>query len=358
MYTKEILSVHPFFEERLKTQEISSLLDSLTGVLLRSVMIEYVHFLIDHRIPFTLAILDLDNFKVINDNYGHKVGDGVLAGVSDDLIRYLEDFGLAGRFGGDEFLIVNLRDLEYDDKKQFYLKMYADFNVMRKNVPLATCNPFITGTLGSATYPTDADNYDDLFLLADKTLYRGKTKGRNCYIIYLESKHKNIEIRKLTKHGLYTTFHNLAAEFDAGTNARDKLKRMYSVLEEDLRITNLYFITEDHLLNDIHGSVSPTRISDIHALMSVMTQMKEDIYTTNTVEELHDISPQLYVFLKKNDLETVLITRIYFGTATFGYLMCAEPHNLRIWQEDECAILFFAGRMLAGFMKRNNDVFL
>ena len=354
MYTKEMLDVHPYFRERLKNEKISEFIDSLTGVLVRSVIIDFVQYLIRQQIPFSLAMLDLDNFKFINDTYGHKIGDGVLSAVGADLIRYHEDFGLVGRFGGDEFLLVNLRDLEYAQKKRFFQSMYANFNVMRKNVQLETCNPFITGTLGCATFPTDADTYDGLFQLADKTLYRGKTKGRNCYIIYLESKHKNLEIQKLVKHGLFMTMHNLVDQFDAYDTLEEKLAGMFKVLEEDLRVTNLFYISEDRMIRDVKGEIEPTDVSDIDELMKEENLTPDndtrDLYVTNTIENMRSISPKLYQFLKSGDYETVLCTRVFYQKRCFGYLMCAEQHNLRIWQEDESAILFISGRILAGFL--------
>ena len=170
MYTKEQLLKYPYFEEVLKTRDISSVVDSLTGLVSRPYMLEFIKNLVDNHVPFTMAMLDLDNFKFVNDTYGHKIGDGVLAGLSNDLSRYLGDYGIAGRYGGDEFIVVNFRDITYDALKEFYNGLYSDYNVLRKNIFLGDCEPFITGTIGSAVYPKDASEYDGLFELADKAL--------------------------------------------------------------------------------------------------------------------------------------------------------------------------------------------
>jgi diguanylate cyclase (GGDEF)-like protein len=344
MYTKEQLIKNPYFAKILENEDLPRMLDSLTGVLTRPYIIGFIRYLIDRKIPFTAAMLDLDNFKFINDTYGHKVGDGVLQGVSNDMIGYLEDFGFIGRFGGDEFIIVNLRDLEYADKKAFYLNMYANFRVLRKNIKLENCDPFITGTIGSATYPTDADNYDELFQLMDKTLYRGKTKGRNCYIIYVEEKHKNIQIQELVKHGLYQTFYNISRKFDKGKDLMDKLWEMFSVLQEDLRISNLFYISEDEYVRDLMGRHDRVFVSDVSRIL------KDGMYITNNTEELKDTYIELYSYLKSNEFETVLIVSMSLQGQQMGYLMCAEPHTLRIWQEDECAILLFVAKLLAGYI--------
>ncbi|MBR1797994.1 MAG: GGDEF domain-containing protein [Clostridiales bacterium] len=345
MYTEEQLNRIPYFADLLKDKNISNILDSLTGTILRPYIIGYIRYLISNEIPFTLGEVDLDNFKFINDTYGHKVGDGVLQGVSADLMRYLADYGLVGRIGGDEFLIINRRDIEYADKKKFYLEMYANYNVLRKNISLGVCDPFITGTVGSATYPNDATTYDELFHLVDKTLYRGKTKGRNCYIIYLEEKHKDIQIQELKSHGLYTTLHNLALEFDTDFDIHKKLQKMFPVLKEDMRITDFFYITEEDVVHDVLGNLPATHVGDISALM------KDDIFTTNTIDTIRAICPDFSSFLEAHEYESVLILNVGIGDEKIGYLMCAEPRSLRIWQQDERAIVFSVARMLAGFMK-------
>nr|MCR5147412.1 hypothetical protein [Eubacterium sp.] len=245
--------------------------------------------------------------------------------------------------------LVNLRDVEYADIKIFFQTMYSNYNVMRKNIKLETCNPFITGTIGCASFPHDADNYDELFQLMDKTLYRGKTKGRNCYIIYLESKHKDLQIKELAKHGMYESLHNLVDRFEIRDNTVDKLRDMYNVLEEVLRITNLYYVDSKNVVHDIMGNVDEVPVSDISAVMTT------DMFNTNSVDIINDLSPEFYGFLKKNEIEALLIVRIRVNHDIYGYLMCAEPRSLRIWQEDEAALLFFAARLLASHIRETGD---
>lgn len=345
MYTREMLCKFPYFDEILKNEDVSRVTDSLTGVVLRPYIEGFIHYLIANKIPFTLAMLDLDNFKFINDTYGHKIGDGVLTGVSNDIITYLDDYGVVGRFGGDEFLMVNLKDIEYDDKKVFFKTMYEDYMVMRKNIKLDSCAPFITGTIGSATFPYDAVDYDELFLMVDKTLYRGKIKGRNCYIIYVESKHKNIEIRNIVRHGIYDTLHNLADSFDRGDTVFGKLLEMYTVLEEDMRIKNLFFVNEDFQIKDIKGIVEEGYIPDVTAVVG------QDVIYSNSVEDMKEKAPAFYDYLIKNEFETYMIAPVSMDGRIMGFLMCAEDHNLRIWQDDECAILYFAAKLIAGYIK-------
>lgn len=349
MYTKEQLSKYPYFEKLFKTTDAGSVIDSLTGLVARGYMMEFIRSLIESDIPFALALLDLDNFKFINDTYGHRIGDGVLAGVSGDLANYLGDTGVAGRFGGDEFLIVNFRDCSYDSLKGFFTGMYSNYTVLRKNIMLDVCEPFVTGTIGCAMFPKDAQDYSSLFALVDKTLYRGKTKGRNCHIIYVEEKHKDISMQELAGRGMYAIFHDLSSRFDSRTVLSGKLQAMLDILREDMRITDLYYVGQDDCFRSISSGEAFGSVYDLDKLT------QETIYTTNEIRSIEAVSPSMYELCHTKEFETVLILRIGIQNETFGYLICAEAKNRRIWQDDEYAILFFVARMLAVYLHASGE---
>ena len=93
--------VHNQFFKDKKT-----MLDNLTGIYIRDVITEYMHYLVDNNIPFTFSILDIDNFKTINDNHGHLVGDEILKINAINLEKMCSGRGVVGRYGGDEFIFV------------------------------------------------------------------------------------------------------------------------------------------------------------------------------------------------------------------------------------------------------------
>lgn len=341
MYTRDRLLRYSYFQEVFRSSDVNHVIDSLTGLISRQHIVGFIQHLIDNGVPFTLALLDLDNFKFINDTYGHKTGDSLLASLSADLEEYLGDRAVAGRYGGDEFLIVNFRDLSYDDIKAFFTGLYSDYRVLRKNVHLDNCEPFVTGTLGSAVFPADAADYASLFSLVDKALYRGKTKGRNCYIIYVEEKHKDISMEKLAGRGMYAIFHDLSCRFDSQTALSDKLEAMLDILRDDLRISDLYYVGDDGEFMSVSTGCSAGRVTDLDRLI------RDDVFTTNEIRKIESASRSMYALCCSREFETVLMIRIGIQDTTFGYLICAEPRNLRIWQDDEIAILFFAARMLA-----------
>ncbi|MCR5676385.1 MAG: diguanylate cyclase [Lachnospiraceae bacterium] len=349
MYDSEFLARYPFFSDIIRYSGLSTVLDPLTGVVSRPYMIEFVRRMIRDNVPFTFALLDLDNFKFINDTYGHETGDEVLKHVGDDLIHYIGDRGVIGRYGGDEFLIVNFKDLVYADKKKFFEGMYANYhvknNVLRKNLQLGICEPYISGTTGCASFPEDAQDYSGLFALIDKTMYRGKCKGRNCYIIYVEEKHKSIEIGKLEGRGLSTTLHNLSEQFDLIDDLEEKLQLAFTTLRDDLRVTDLYYVGRSGILKSVSNSELAEPVPGIDNLMTC------DIYSSNNIADIEAASSSLYRILKELDMLSVLIVRIRMQKETYGYLMCAEKDNMRYWQENDCAVLYYMAREIAWFIR-------
>ena len=344
MYRREQLTIYPFFRDNLENRRLSDVLDPLTGIVSRRYMIAFVKDLIERNIPFTFGMIDLDNFKYINDTYGHHVGDKVLETLAKDLSEYLGDKGVAGRFGGDEFLFVNFEDIEYDDKKIFCLDMYADWRVLRKSTKVENYELFVTGTTGLSTFPYDAKTYDELFSEIDKTLYRGKSKGRNCYIIYVEEKHKDIVIQDLKKHTQYELLKAMITQFDQRNEVLEKMQDIFSVIANDLHLTDMFYCGNSLVMKSVIRGDVLGDVSDIGNLV------KDDIFTSNNIEEIKDMSPVFYKTLITRGFETTLVASVHFKGKQFGYLMFAEPRSLRIWQDNEMAIMFMFARMLAGFI--------
>ena len=349
MYTIDKLIKYPYFEKLFVTNSLSDILDPLTGLVQRKHIIGFAQSLIEDNVPFTFGMMDLDNFKFVNDTYGHSAGDGVLKAVAHGLIDCLGDFGVAGRYGGDEYLFVNTRDLEYDDKKHFFEGVYTKDRVLRRNVELPNCKPFVTATIGCATFPDNASDYESLFSMIDKTLYRGKSKGRNCYIIYVEEKHRTMEIQTLSGHGLYTTLHNINEQFELSGELHEKLKLAFKTLRDELRISDLFFVDEHRVLRSVKDPAFEEKVPDIDNLMSV------DLYSSNSLEYMRLVAPKLHEAYRLKEIETTMIVKVNVRSRVFGFLVFAEPHSLRIWQEEESAILFFLSRLVAAHIDSTGE---
>lgn len=136
-----------------------------------------------------LAIMDVDDFKKVNDTYGHLFGDEVLSRLSEILKSVIDSRGAVGRFGGDEFMIV-LDGVANEEMLRRILKT-ASKNLQWEYKDYMDSVP-ITTSCGVARFPDAGANFEELFKKADKALYIAKAKGKNRFIIYDEAKHGSV----------------------------------------------------------------------------------------------------------------------------------------------------------------------
>ncbi len=342
VYTVENLRQYPYWDKLLDDTAIDEILDPLTGILSRPYAADFAHSLISNRTPFSLTILDLDNFKFINDSYGHLSGDIVLMDVTKSLAEYTEGYGLVSRFGGDELLLINLRDVTREDNEAFFRKLYDDCSVFRKNVEVTDGSVYVTCTCGSASYPADSKNYAELFELIDKTLYYGKNKGRNCYTVYKEEKHRDIAIKKLAKNSIHTDMMRLRKIIDSEEDMMKSIAAVMPYITETYQIPDLYFIDTDGNMSAVIDKEFSAQAGDIAKLM------KEDLYVCSSLDGIKDISPLLYQVMKEKNNESFLAARVFGGKTEKGYLVCAARRRHRIWQESEFALFYFLSTIVRG----------
>ncbi len=125
-----------------------------------------------HR-SFSIIMLDLDNFKEINDKFGHDVGDVALKTVTHCIMKEIRKTDTLARWGGEEFVII-LTDISCQQAVNIAEKLRQ--HLMMTDIPTAGS---ITASFGIATYQ-DGDTVDDLIQRADRMLYLAKLEGRNC----------------------------------------------------------------------------------------------------------------------------------------------------------------------------------
>lgn len=348
-YTREKLIKYPFFDKLLNDVALDDILDPLTGLINRGYTMNYVRSLIMSATPFTFVILDLDNFKYINDTFGHHAGDIVLENISTTVSDYLKDHGIVGRFGGDELLVINLEDISNEDKERFMENMYFSGNVLRSSIYVDEHELYITGTAGCASFPDDASSYEELFSLADKMLYLGKSRGRNCYNIYSKKEHSDLDIKKLAKQGVYTNMSSLMALLEKVSGFENRLRAVMQQLQEEIHITDLYYCGKNRRLSSVIDRSIDEDVSDIDLIMD------EDLYFSSTLDGLREKCPVTYNTMNDKGIGPILIARIGLNKETDGYLVCAEQNSQRIWQEDECGIIYFIAKGLAAYIRLSGD---
>lgn len=153
-----------------------------------------------------LMIIDIDNFKLINDNLGHMVGDNILLNVSSTLISCFSRNDIIGRIGGDEFIILYKN---FDTMESLSNKAYKLCNSI-KSIYIDDMYK-ISCSIGICIFPTHGINYHELFKKSDHALFLAKRYGKDCFEIYDENKTdaNNSDIFNFySKNNLYQRYNN------------------------------------------------------------------------------------------------------------------------------------------------------
>ncbi len=178
----ERLETKYIIEKNEREKEIyrkASITDTLTGLLNRPGIMEQIEYAERTRHKdgsrFSIVICDIDHFKQFNDRYGHACGDAILKAVADSLNKGFREYGIVGRWGGEEFLAILP---EADDAEAV---LVAD----KTRILIAESQPEYNGACHSVTasfgvaYMGEVMTAEECILRADEALYRAKESGRN-----------------------------------------------------------------------------------------------------------------------------------------------------------------------------------
>lgn len=153
--------------------------DPLTDLFNQRVFWEMIGYEVDrsqrHDAHFGLLLIDLDNFKLVNDNYGHATGDKFLQAFARAVRKVLRGGDIFARYGGDEFVVI----LPESDLEETAVIAQRILEAARDSA-VTVAGEVVKGTasIGLAVYPDHASEPKDLFLFADNMMYRAKAEGK------------------------------------------------------------------------------------------------------------------------------------------------------------------------------------
>lgn len=166
------------YDEIRRLTFVDSLTPAYNHRFFQEALVKEIHRQERTRSAFSLVMLDIDNFKTFNDTYGHPVGDEILKGLVDELIRNLRDLDVVARYGGEEFALI-LPETSGPRAREVAGRLRG--LVAAREFVILGLPPVlrITISLGVAVFPDDAVTGPDLIARADAALYRAKKQGKN-----------------------------------------------------------------------------------------------------------------------------------------------------------------------------------
>lgn|GEM_PF-2430958 len=314
----------------------------------------------------TFVMIDLDNFKTINDTYGHMFGDETLVSVARVLNEAVGDKGVVGRIGGDEFFIV-LTDFEDGDEAIRPL-----IRSIRSHVEWCFKNKLddikVTCSVGTSTFPTDARNYDDLFKLADHCLYVAKSKGRDRFIIYTKEMHGSLE--EILSSGTVIQMANFVSEADKSKHLLSIIQRFNSAGEYDTQqvilkkvmLELLYYYDIDFLQyapadeKEQSYEVANYKIAPPETLMKLYDGYKDEFNSKNYLtignyENAKTEHPVLHNYMLENELFSLMMIKYADDDGTLhGIFAVSTRKRYQKWAAFDINMLLIIFRLMERFV--------
>lgn len=301
-----------------------------------------------------LSVLDIDDFKNINDTFGHMMGDEVIAKVAEILKSALGDRGYVGRFGGDEFLVVmdNIRD---------EIEMRNVFKTIRKHISWLCSaqlnNTEVTISVGIAKFPEHATNYEELFKIADKCLYIAKAKGKNRFILYDPELHKNFEMADVMDK---KQVRNMPDSFSQSCKAIvdmlwsenkdreafgadiDELIQRYNIdrisVYQGAGASKIYVRGKSDVVMDNLAVLSKEAFEDAFD--------KNGLYAVNSILPLKELDADFHAGLQSQGTEGFTIIRVSVPDAEEYYVMFDVMNRRRKWSVSDKGLLYITAQMI------------
>ncbi|MEG2137789.1 MAG: diguanylate cyclase, partial [Oscillospiraceae bacterium] len=321
-----------------------------------------------------LIILDIDNFKGINDTLGHAFGDVVLMEVSTKLSSLFRTCDIVGRVGGDEFAIL-MQDVVDTSS---VLKKAAELSVVFRQTYVGEKKDYkISCSMGIIMIDRSKDSFETIYRKADAALYQAKQKGKDQFVLYREeeaasypiayTRTNDEELENLkSSHNMESQIFELlytSKDFNVSINmALAAIGQRYHVSRvaifetdsENLTLTNIYEWCND----GIPSAMDPNR----HNPIVFGSESIFDRFDANGLfycSDIRELSPYLRSILEAKDILAALRVTISNEERTCGFIGFDDCNEHRVWTSEEIESLSFLSKVLSVFLyKKKTEVAL
>ena len=206
-----MINIHEVKVREQTLQEMATM-DGLTRIYNRTALVDGINSFFEKEQStgseaiHAFMVIDLDNFKTVNDCLGHSRGDQILQECAAVLMKSFKRLDLIGRIGGDEFVVL-AKDLQAISNADILAKKLVE--QLSWSLPYQGGTVEVSGSIGIAIYPYHGTTYEEIFDKADETLYSAKANGKNGYRIYQSAATRAYHMNQQeTKNHLVTEFSN------------------------------------------------------------------------------------------------------------------------------------------------------
>lgn len=364
--------------EKRRTQELTDKAerDALTGLYNKSAGWRKIQYLLDNHSQAersAMMIIDLDNFKQINDSFGHMFGDAVLTEISSQLLRLFRSKDVVVRIGGDEFLVFvyNFSDIPAIQARAKRV-IEAFHNCLTEELQ----DTRLSCSIGISCFPDDGTDYQTLFQACDQALYHAKLQGKDRFSMFDHSVVTNAFLRK-SGQGVtastriesddspnLVTYGIIQQAFKMLYAAGDLEMAIYSILEmvgRKYNVSRVYIFEEfgdgfccANTFEWCNKGITPEIGNLQHVVYDSYLEGKySDLFNENGVFYCPDISvlpPGLYKMLSDQGIQSLLQCAIRNDGRFAGFVGFDDCSEKRIWTQAQIDALTFISELLSTFL--------
>ncbi len=347
--------------------------DSLTGLLNKAATQAAVRSYLDgpDNKGCALLMIDLDNFKGINDRLGHLFGDTVLTRVAHTIRRLFRSGDVIGRVGGDEFMVLMKDTCEGKLIEERCRQLLEGLDNL---FPQDDESCQVGCSVGVALSPDHGASFQELFHRADQALYHAKQSGKSCFTIYEDN--LNITVQQFStpidsneQPGLANSslvravFHQLSHSKDL----EQTIQEVLALVGQRTNVSRLYIFENNddntHCSNTFEWcndgiSAEKDNLQDICYATDLPNW--EDNYDERGIlfcPDISQLSPESRAILEPQGIKSLLHCAIREKGVFRGYIGLDECESHRIWTQEQVDILVFLSEVVASFLlkKRLQD---
>lgn len=347
--------------------------DELTGLLNKSSIQKTIKSYLETKPKDSmcgLLIMDVDNFKTINDSLGHFYGDEVLKRIGSTLKSLFRAKDAVGRIGGDEFIIL-LKDLPNQEVLDERCKLLC--NVFRTLFASLTPDLPVSVSVGAVMAPRHGKTYAELYKRADEALYTSKNRGKNQYFIY--SSNKIFEQRTVVKAATTKIDSDTRGVLSDDAVFQFAFKSLYEShdleksIQELLAYIGIHFnVSRVYVFenNDDNTACSNTfewcnvgipSEKDFLQNLNYETDIPDwnKVYDENGILYCPDVSklpPEIYKVVEPQGIKSMLHCAIKEKGVLRGFIGFDECNSNRLWTKEQINILELVSGVLSVFVTK------
>lgn len=319
-----------------------------------------------------LFVIDLDNFKAINDRFGHLFGDTVLIEVSAKLQRVLGYEGIIGRIGGDEFVVL-LKNCETEEIA--VQKAEKICSAIKSILFSDKVDCHFSSSMGICMYPQSAVTYTDLFRKADIALYHAKHVEKNCYEIFHSNLSKDLKDMELLNYYGETEPHieRQYADLLFITNVIEILfesKEYNSSIQLILSMLGNYFkvdhislaerneelncstVTYQWCLEEENNSIKKDSFTDEDLKNYMQLFNSEGVFCCYDIDELKQGSYKIWKTKAENGVKALLEYALVDNGELKGFFTLESFHTITIWNQGDINSFMLIAKILSAYLMK------